>query len=84
MELKWVVWKFQQKALMGVGHKQAIKIQKVWRGYALRKKYKLLMGRIRMPSTQDDYLEGEIDLDFFQNPIDFNFQLKVPENFNFG
>ena len=42
------------------------------------------MERIRMPSAQDDYLEEDIDLDFFSNPVDFNFQLKVPKNFNFG
>ena len=50
----------------------------------MRKKYRRLLELIKTPSTHDDYLEDEIDLDFFENPIDFNFQLKVPENFNFG
>lgn len=80
----WAVTKFRQMLAFGVGHKQAIKIQKVWRGYIVRKRFRKVMNRIRMPSTEDDYLEEEIDLDFFENPIDFNIQLKVPENFNFG
>jgi hypothetical protein len=62
--LFWAVGKFRQMLKFGVGHEQAIKIQKVWRGYNLRKKFKKAMEKAKM-SDDDSFLEGEIDLDFF-------------------
>lgn len=67
----------------GLGHEQAVKIQKVWRGYRVRKRFRELMSKIRVSRDDEDFLEEDIDLDFFSNPIDFDFKLKIPENFHF-
>lgn len=80
----WAVGKFRQMLAFGVGHQQAIKIQKVWRGYALRKKFRRLIERIRMPSAQDDFLVEDVDEEFFMNPDQFDFELKIPDTFDFG
>lgn len=82
--LWWAVDKFRQFGKFGVGHAQATKIQKVWRGYWLRKRMKIMMDKMkaRKLEMEDDEF-GDIDLDFFENPVDFDFKLKIPDNFNF-
>jgi hypothetical protein len=37
-----------------------------------------------MPSAQDDFLVEDVDEEFFMNPDQFDFELKIPDTFDFG
>ncbi|CAD8106373.1 unnamed protein product [Paramecium sonneborni] len=56
----------------------ALRIQKVWRGYIIRKRLRDRMKNIKFEDSELDDL-GEIDDDFLKQDIHLNFDLRIPQ-----
>ncbi|CAD8189824.1 unnamed protein product [Paramecium octaurelia] len=72
------VKQFRQKYNKKKLHIYAIRIQKVWRGYIIRKRLRDRMKNIKFEDSELDDL-GEIDDDFLKQDIDLNFDLRIPQ-----
>ncbi|CAK93777.1 unnamed protein product (macronuclear) [Paramecium tetraurelia] len=72
------VKQFRQKNNKKKLHIYAIRIQKAWRRYIIRKRKSDRMKNIKFEDSELDEL-GEIDVDFLQQDIDLNFDLRIPQ-----
>ncbi|CAD8195509.1 unnamed protein product [Paramecium pentaurelia] len=72
------VKQFRQKNNKKKLHIYAIRIQKFWRGYIIRKRLRDRMKNIKFEDSELDDM-GDFDDDFLKQDIDLNFDLRIPQ-----